>query len=414
MQTLNSLRLGKKALVVGAGPAGLMAAEVLARGGATVTVVEKMPSVGRRLLMAGRGGLNLTHSEGSEPFLARYGQAADWLRPHLQRFGAQDLVAWAHGLGQETFVGSSGRVFPRAFKASPLLRAWLARLEDLGVVIHTQVEWLGFSDDGVVLDRGHGPEVWTSDVVVLALGGASWPKLGGGERWVEVLRSTGIAVAALRPANSGLDIAWSPIFRDAFAGQPLKSIALKAGDRQARGEAVVTRYGLEGGAVYAVTDLVRDTAAHDGQCTVTIDLRPQSEVQALAIRVGAPRSGQSLANRLRKAGLPPVAIGLMREGHGLALPSEATDLARAIKAVPLTATGVQGIARAISTAGGIRLEELDHALMLKARPGVFAAGEMLDWEAPTGGYLLQASFATGAAAGTGALAWLAGRDSSAT
>jgi len=386
--------------IIGGGPAGLFAAEQLAAAGLAVTVYERMPSVGRKFLMAGRGGLNLTHSEGFEGFAARYGEAAAWLRPMLDAFPPSALIAWAEGLGQPTFVGSSGRVFPKALKASPLLRAWLTRLSDLGVDIRPRSEWLGWADDGALRFRTpDGETAARPDATVLALGGASWPRLGSDAAWTAWLPD----VASFRPANMGFNADWSPVMRG-FAGQALKGIALTFGDRTVRGEAMVAAYGLEGGAVYALSAPLRDAIEAEGVATVVFDLRPDMTAEALAARLDRPRGGQSLSNHLRKAlKLSPVEINLLREAHGKDLPTEPATLAAAIRAAPLRLTGAQGLARAISSAGGIRLGAVDEDLMLRARPGVFVAGEMLDWEAPTGGYLLQAAFATASAAARGAL-----------
>ena len=392
--------------VVGGGPAGLMAAEVLAGAGCAVTVYERMPSVGRKFLMAGRGGLNLTHSEDFETFVGRYGPAAGRLRPMIEAFPPAALTAWAEGLGQPTFTGSSGRVFPKALKASPLLRAWLRRLAELGVEIRTRHDWLGFAPDGGLRFRTpEGEATVRPDAAVLALGGASWPRLGSDGAWARHFAD----VAPFRPSNVGFDVAWSGMFRDRFEGQPLKNVALALGDRTARGDAVVTRYGLEGGAVYALSAPIRDAIEAEGGAVVEVDLRPDQTVGKLTQKLLRPRKGESLANQLRKAlSLSPLEVNLLREVAGKDLPAEPAALARLIKAAPLRLTGVQPIARAISTAGGLTLEALDDRLMLRSRPGVFAAGEMLDWEAPTGGYLLQASFASGVAAAKGALAWLGG------
>ena len=391
--------------VVGGGPAGLFAAEALAAAGHAVTVYDRMPSVGRKLLMAGRGGLNLTHSEGFEAFVGRYGTATARLGPMLAAFPPAALVAWAEGLGQPTFVGSSGRVFPKALKASPLLRAWLARLAGLGVTLRPRHEWLGWTDgDALRFRTPDGEVVVAPDATVLALGGASWPKLGSDGGWSAWL----VDVAPFRPANMGFDAAWSPVMQ-AFAGQPLKGIALSFRGRTVRGEAMVTRYGLEGGAIYALSAPLRDAVQAEGSALAVFDLRPDMTAGALTARLSHPGAGQSLANRLRKAlKLSPVEINLLREAHGKDLPTRPAALAARIKAAPIRLTGVQPLARAISSAGGVRFAAFDEDLMLRARPGVFAAGEMLDWEAPTGGYLLQASFATGLAAANGAARWLAG------
>jgi uncharacterized flavoprotein (TIGR03862 family) len=393
--------------VVGGGPAGLMAAEVLSRAGLAVTVVERMPSVGRKLLMAGRGGLNLTHAEDLAAFLERYGAARVRLEPAIRAFPPTALRAWAQGLGQATFVGTSGRVFPRALKASPLLRAWLGRLGKQGVRVLTRREWLGWDEAGRLLLRGPDgvAETLAADATVLALGGASWPRLGANGAWVPALERAGVAVAPLRPANCGFAVAWSTAFRDRFAGAPLKKIALAFAGISVPGEAVVTAYGIEGGVVYALAAALRDAIDREGRAVLTVDLRPDLGVEELTRRLAAVPRGQSLANALRKAaGLSPVAANLLREGAaGPALPREARELAALIKALPLLLTGTQPLARAISTAGGIELAEIDEHFMLRRRPGVFVAGEMLDWEAPTGGYLLQASFATAVAAAEGVL-----------
>ena len=397
--------------VIGAGPAGLMAAERLAAGGATVVVHEAMPSPARKFLMAGRGGLNLTHSEGLEAFTGRYGAAAATVSAWLKGWSPADLTAWAEGLGEATFTGSSGRVFPRAMKASPLLRAWLGRLAAAGVELRTRSRCSGFrrNDEGLewVFQTPDGERVERPDAVVLAMGGASWPKLGSDGAWRAPLEAAGVAVAPFQPANGGFDVAWSGIFADRFAGQPLKGVALTHAGRTVRGEAMIARYGIEGGAVYALSADLREALTRDGTATLTVDLRPDLSVEQLAARLDKGRGKDSASNWLRKAGgLSPAAIGLMREIPG-ELPQGTDKLAKRIKAVRLTLTGAQGLARAISTAGGVMLDQVDARLMLTALPGVFVAGEMLDWEAPTGGYLLQAAFASGVAAAQGALDWLA-------
>jgi len=395
-----------EAAIVGGGPAGLIAAEVLGRAGLRVTVYDRMPSVGRKLLMAGRGGLNLTHSEEFERFMAPYAEAQARLRPLIGAFRPEDLRAWCEGLGQETFVGSSGRVFPQAFKASPLLRAWLSRLENLGVRFALRHRWQGWDEDGRLIFSDPTGQIVRAkpDATVLALGGASWPRLGSDGTWVELLSRRGIAVSPLRPANMGFTLPWSEIMRSRFEGEPLKRIALTFEDRTVKGEAIVTADGIEGGAVYALSARLRDAIERAGRATLHLDLRPDLSIDALAKRLSAPRKGQSASTFLRKsAGLAPVGIALLREASP-SLPSEPDALARLIKAVPLTLTGTKSLDRAISSAGGVPFTELDDHLMLKRMPGVFVAGEMLDWEAPTGGYLLQASFATGMAAARGVLA----------
>ena len=401
--------------VIGAGPAGLMAAEVLAQGGVDVTVYDAMPSAGRKFLMAGRGGLNLTHREPLPAFLARYREAAPHLQAAVDAFPPNALREWSEALGQETFVGSSGRVFPKAFKASPLLRAWLRRLDSLGVKLMLRHRWTGWDQSGHLrFQTPDGPRAVEARATVLALGGASWPRLGSDGSWVETLSAKGVNISRLRPANSGFTVAWSDFFRDRFEGQPLKGVALTFGPHSARGEAVVTRTGIEGGAIYALSADLREAIDKVGGATLHIALRPDLEAKDLVERLSAPKGKQSLSNFLRKAvGLSPVAIGLLQEtakASGVSLPSMSpADLARLINDVPVELTGTAPIARAISTAGGISFDELDPGYMLRRLPGVFAAGEMLDWEAPTGGYLLQASFATGMKAARGALKWL-GRD----
>lgn len=398
--------------IIGAGPAGLMAAEVLAQGGAAVTVYDAMPSAGRKFLMAGRGGLNLTHSEPLPEFLARYGGAQPHLASVIEAFPPQALRDWSEALGQPTFVGSSGRVFPKAFKASPLLRAWLRRLDAMGVRLVLRHRWSGWGEDGrLKFQSPDGPSEIDANATLLALGGASWPRLGSDGAWAELLADKGVTIAPLRPANSGFTVAWSDIFRDRFEGQPLKGVALSFGAKTIRGEAIVTRAGIEGGAIYALSADLREAILGTGQATLHVALRPDLAMEELTARLSASKGKQTFSNFLRKAAhLSPVAIGLLQEAakiSGVALSSLApAGLARLINGVPIQLNGVAPIARAISTAGGIAFDELDAAFMIRRLPGIFAAGEMLDWEAPTGGYLLQASFAMGAAAGSGVLRWL--------
>ena len=392
--------------IVGAGPAGLIAAETLGRAGHRVTVYDRLASPARRLLMAGRGGLNLTHDEDLDTFLSRYGAARDRLEPMIRAFPPDALRAWADELGAETFVGSSHHVFPKAMKASPLLRAWLGRLNDLGVTIRPRHRWTGWGADGALaFETPEGPLAVSAEATLLALGGLSWPKLGADPAWPDLIRATGAEVSPLKPANCGFLVSWSPVLIDRFAGAPLKTVELSFAGKRARGDIVVTASGIEGGAVYALSASLRDAIEAEGRATLAIDLRPDIAAEALAARLSRPRGKQSVSNFLRKAaGLQPVAIGLLREASPL--PEAPEALAGLIKSCPLELTGTAGIERAISSAGGVAFEGLDEGLMLRARPGVFVAGEMLDWEAPTGGYLLQASFATGAAAARGMLAWL--------
>lgn len=357
--------------------------------------------------MAGRGGLNLTHSEPLEQFLSRYGAARERLEPMLRAFSARDLVAWAEGLGQPTFTGSSGRVFPKALKASPLLRAWLARLDRQEVALLPRHEWLGWDDGGALaFRRGDGERVTARpDATLLALGGASWPRLGASGDWVNRLSERGAKVAPLRATNCGFLTDWSQTFAARFQGQALKGVGLALDGHQVRGEALVTAQGLEGGAVYALSAALREAIAAAGPVSIRIDLRPDETVERLARKLSQARRGDSLSTRLRRAlNLAPVAIGLLREGFGAGLPSEPDALAAAVKAAPVLLTAPAPLARAISSAGGVAWSAVDEGLMLRALPGVFAAGEMLDWEAPTGGYLLQACFATGMWAAEGILA----------
>ncbi|MDB5318248.1 MAG: family flavoprotein [Rhodospirillales bacterium] len=384
--------------VIGAGPAGLMAAETLATGGARVAIYDQMASPARKFLLAGRGGLNLTHSEPLEPFMARYREAAPALEPHIRAFPPAAAIAWCEGLGQPVFTGSSGRVFPRIMKASPLVRAWLARLDELGVVLHPRQALTGFAADGAPLLNGEAVAV---DAVVLALGGASWPRLGSDGAWAGLL---GAEMRPFQPSNCGFVVAWSPHLRTRVAGQPLKRIALSHAGETVRGEAMITEAGIEGGAVYALSAPLREAIVRDGHATAMLDLRPDLSLSECTARLAGPRGGNSLSNHLRRTtGLSPPAIALVQEALHAGLADQ--PLATLIKACPLRLDAPFPIARAISSAGGITWDALDERLMLRARPGVFCAGEMLDWEAPTGGYLLQGCFSTGIAAARGALDW---------
>lgn len=398
----------RRVTIVGAGPAGLMAAEVLAKAGVAVTVHERMPSPARKFLLAGRGGLNLTHSEDQSLFLSRYGAAKTAVSDWIDAFSPDEMAAWADDLGQATFVGSSGRVFPRAMKASPLLRAWLGRLNALGVVLKTRSRWTGWSENGLTFD---GEEAEPADAVVLAMGGASWPRLGSDGAWVPALEDAGVEVAPLRPSNAGFNVVWSDILIERAAGQALKPVGLSFGDQTLKGEVMLTRYGVEGGAVYALSAALREAIARDGEAILMLDLRPDLSEAALAERLGRPRGKDSMTNHLRKAGgLSAAAIAVLRDIPG-EMPAGPEKLAKRIKAVRLKLMGMQGPERAISTAGGVALGAVNQRLMLTARPGVFVAGEMIDWEAPTGGYLLQASFASGVVAANGVLDWLKAKSS---
>jgi hypothetical protein len=400
-------RVGQRTTVavIGGGPAGLMAAEVVAAAGVPVTVFDAMPSVGRKFLMAGRGGLNLTHSEPMPAFLARYGVNAARFAPLLADFGPQALRAWAASLGVGTFVGTSGRVFPDDFKAAPLLRAWVRHLRALGVEFRPRCRWRGFGEDGDLLfDDANGSVAVGADAIVLALGGASWPRLGSDGGWVPLMTSLGCRVSPLRPANCGFEVAWSPFMAPHF-GQPLKGVALGYEGTVCRGEMVLTAYGVEGGGIYALSAALRDGIARDGRAVLRVDLKPDLSLAAVTERLARPRGRASLSNWLRKAlGVPPQAAALLREAH--ADIADAARLAEAVKSLPVVLVAPRPLEEAISSAGGLLFEDLDDHLMVRRRPGLFVAGEMLDWEAPTGGYLLTGCFATGVRAGRGALAWL--------
>jgi uncharacterized flavoprotein (TIGR03862 family) len=358
--------------IVGAGPAGLMAAEVLATGGAKVTILDHMPNPARKFLLAGRGGLNLTHSEPMEALLERYGEAKDFLTPAIRAFPPSALVEWVNGLGIETFVGSSGRVFPKQMKASPLLRAWLKRLEGLGVTLKPRTRWEGF--DG--------------NTTILAMGGASWPQLGSDAEWIPILRAENIRVNAFRPANSRFLVDWTPVFRNRFAGSPVKNVGLNYAGNKVRGELMISSEGIEGGAIYAMSRHMRDAP---GQLLL-VDLRPDLTAEVLNERLARPRGKDTQSNFLRKvAGLSPVGISLLRE-TGVPITGEG------IKAVPIKIMRPASLLRAISSAGGVALTELDENFKIKSLGNAYAIGEMVDWEAPTGGYLLQACFSSAVAA----------------
>ena len=400
--------------IVGGGPAGLIAAEVLRAAGVEVDLFEARGSVGRKFLIAGKGGLNLTHSEPFDAFVARYGARRAAVAGWLQRFDADALREWARGHGVETFVGSSGRVFPSDLKAAPLLRGWVRRLRESGVRFHVQHRWLGWDEDGALrFQTAQGERRLQARATLLALGGASWPQLGSDGAWVAPLQQAGIAIAPLEPANCGFDAGWSTHFAERHAGAPLKPVVLHWTDlhgsaRQLQGECVVTATGIEGSAIYAIAADLRDAIARDGETTLWLDLVPGRDAARLAADLARPRGKRSASEHLRRnAGIDGVRAGLLREVAGAALPDDPHALATLLKRLPVRLLRARPVAEAISTAGGVRLEALDAALMAQARPGVFLAGEMLDWEAPTGGYLLTACFASGVVAAEGMLAWLA-------
>lgn len=396
--------------IVGAGPAGLMAAEVLLARGLAVDLYDAMPSPGRKFLLAGVGGMNITHSEPYADFVTRYGGAAALLRPMLDRFGPQAVRDWALGLGIETFVGSSGRVFPTGMKAAPLLRAWLQRLREAGLALHVRHRFLGWDDHGDLrFATPDGELTRRADASLLALGGGSWSRLGSDGAWVDWLRADGVDVAPLRPANCGFDIGWSELLRTRFAGAPLKSVAASLdGETWRRGECVVTAGGIEGSLIYALSAALRDRIDSDGAATLYLDLAPDRDLARLQRELERPRASASIANHLRRqTGIEGVKASLLRECLSKEDFQCMDRLAATIKRLPLRLTAPRPLDEAISSAGGVRFAALDEGLMLNARPGVFCAGEMLDWEAPTGGYLLTACLASGRYAADGIARWLA-------
>jgi uncharacterized flavoprotein (TIGR03862 family) len=397
----------KNIAIIGAGPAGLMAAEVLARSGLSVDIYDAMPSVGRKFLMAGKGGMNITHAEPYADFLSRYTRQCN-IEPLLNIFTPNDLRAWIHGLGIDTFVGSSGRVFPSDMKAAPLLRAWLHRLREHGVNFHVRHRWNGWNEDGSLnFDTPQGLHTVAANAVVLALGGGSWPQLGSDAAWVPLLAERGIDIAPLRPANCGFDIAWSTHFSERFAGEPLKSVAATFGAMRKQGECIVTNNGIEGSLIYALSATLRDEIERNGSATLLLDLLPDWTMQRVLEEVNHPRGSRSLSSHLQsRLGLKGVKANLLREVLGGQDFNDMNRLSAAIKSLPLKLIAPRPLSEAISSAGGVKFEALDENLMLRNLPGVFCAGEMLDWEAPTGGYLLSACFASGRAAGKGVLKWL--------
>jgi len=392
--------------VIGGGPAGLIAAEELAKAGASVTVYEHKRSVGRKFLLAGRGGLNITHAEPLEQFLARYGPRSAELLSALEAFTPDDLREWCAGHDEPTFVGTSQRVFPESFRATPLLRSWIARLGDLGVSIVTGCAWKGWTDDGALrlAQRNAGELVIRPDATLFALGGASWPRVGSDGSWVDAFEQAGIAVARLQPANCGVNVSWSEVMRDRWSGHPIKNAVFTVGDISIRGDAVVTDSGLEGGPIYALGPAIR-SSLELGETTLHIGSQPDLDHARIVERLSKRRPKASIASWLDAAGISKLTVTLAREATNNSLPQDPSELASLLQAIPLHIEGTSSLDRAISTAGGVAFEELTTDWMVRRRPGTFVAGEMVDWEAPTGGYLLQACFSTGVAAARGLLAW---------
>lgn len=399
--------------IIGGGPAGLMAAETARAGGVEVDLYDAMPSIGRKLLLAGKGGLNLTHSEPLEAFLSRYGSRRTQIEPVIKDFGPDALRAWAQALGIKTFAGSSGRVFPKDLKAAPLLRAWLRRLRKAGVRFHVRHRWIGWNQVGELLFRTLEDETRSAhaDATILALGGGSWPKLGSDASWVDILQKRGVSIARLRPANCGFDVNWSDHIRTKFAGHPVKSVAAivakPSGSFWQQGEFVITKTGVEGGVIYAVSAYLRDQIDADGSAILKLDLAPDRDQARLTRELSRPRGKRTMAAHLqRRAHIAGVKAALLHEVIPKEDFADPARLAAAIKSLPVRLVAARPLDEAISTAGGVRFEELDERLMIRKLPGLFCAGEMLDWEAPTGGYLLTACFSTGRTAGAGAVAWL--------
>jgi uncharacterized flavoprotein (TIGR03862 family) len=412
MSTEDSIN-SRSVAVIGGGPAGLMAAEVLIQGGVQVDLYDSMPSAGRKFLVAGKGGLNLTHSEPLDQFLSRYGTRRAQLEPLLKQFGPEALRAWAKELGVETFVGTSGRVFPVGMKTSPILRAWLTRLRDSGVNFHMRHKWCGWTKDGALrFETPDGEKIVKAGATVLALGGGSWSRLGSTGAWVPLLTGRGVKVAALKPANCGFNVAWSETFRDRFEGAPLKSVTVSFTDSKGnsfhkQGEFIITRDGVEGSLIYAIAAPLRDEIESTGSATIHLDLAPGWTQERLKERLSMPRGSRTMASHLEKSvHISGVKAGLLREFVPKENFTNVERLADAIKGLPVRLDSPRPLEEAISSAGGVLFEELDEHLMIRSMPGTFCAGEMLDWEAPTGGYLLTACFATGRTAGLGALAWL--------
>lgn len=400
--------LQKKVIIVGGGPAGLMSAQIIASAGHQVKIYDAMPNFGRKFLLAGRGGLNLTHSQSFEKFVKNYFENQDWLEPCIKEFDANDLQKWCHELGQETFIGSSGRVFPKSMKTSPLLRNWLRKLDNLGVKFFPNHQWLGFDNQDLIFKNRENNLIHEkSDATLLALGGASWPQLGSNGKWVDILSNYDVKIAKLEPANCGFMVNWSDYFKQKFAGTPLKSIAITHNNITHKGEFIITKNGIEGNAVYALSSYLRETIKKDGKAILYLDLRPEMSLENLEKKL-AIQNKKSFSNYLQKAGFANYTNSLLRELIGLDKINNANshDLANYLKNLPITLIATSDINRAISSAGGIKKESFDDNFMLKNLAGVFAVGEMLDWEAPTGGYLLQACFSTAVRASKGVLKFL--------
>jgi len=413
--------MDKSVAIIGGGPAGLMAADVISAQGIRVDVYDSMPSVGRKFLMAGKSGLNVTHSEPFEQFIVRYGNRREQIEPLLKAFGPDALRQWVHGLGIETFIGTSGRVFPVGMKASPLLRAWLKRLDKAGVRFHLRHKWLGFAnpahgdvftaEDGglseLKFETPDGEKSIKADAIVLALGGGSWSRLGSDGAWVPWLEQAGAKVEALKPSNCGFDVNWSPHFRERFDGHPIKSVVLSFGSFHQQGEFIVTKEGVEGSLIYAASALIRDEIYANGNAVISLDMAPNRSLDWLTEKLSKPRGSRSIASHIeRMAGIKGVKAGLMREFVSKEKFASSEQLAYSIKNLQISLIAPRPLDEAISSAGGVTFESLDENLMLRAMPGIFCAGEMLDWEAPTGGYLLTACFASGYVAGHGVLKWI--------
>ena len=398
----------KSVAIIGGGPAGLMAAEVISARGVKVDVYDSMRSVGRKLLMAGKSGLNVTHSDPFDVFVSRYGKRREQIEPLLKNFGSNELREWVHSFAIETFVGTSGRVFPTGMKASPLLRAWLTRLNASGVTFHLGHKWTGFlPDDSLRFVTPDGEVIVNADAIVFALGGGSWSRLGSDGAWVPWLKQAGAEVEALRPANCGFEVAWSEHFREKFDGYPIKSVILSFGDFRKQGEFIVTKEGVEGGLIYAASAMMRDEIEANGKAVMYLDLKPDRALDWLVDKLSRPRGKRSLASYLEKSlGIHSVKAGLLREFVSKEDFTNPERLAGFIKALPVPLVRPSPLDEAISSAGGVKFESLDEHMMLRSMPGIFCAGEMLDWEAPTGGYLLTACFSSGYAAGNGVLKWL--------